>query len=200
MKDYDLLEEYQSHKIVKAGKIAGIEFMKDGSAVIALAKAIDPTRTVLTDPSTIKTGTGYRERFKGDENELGYYVRYKDGYENWSPTKAFEEGYSPVAEKSENQGPSKTSNLHFGEALECLKAGLKVSRTGWNGKGMYAVMMPGCPDGVPVNETTQRAHGVPKGTVLKYRPYFQLLTEQGDVAMWSPSGSDILAEDWMVLN
>ncbi len=191
MKNYDLLDEYRSHKIVKAAKVKGIEIHKDGSATIATDNEYVPV---------IKTKPEYKERFKGNDDELGYYVRYKDGYESWSPTKAFEGGYSPVAEKSENQGPSKTSNLHFGEALECLKAGLKVSRTGWNGKGMYAVMMPGYPDGVPVNETTQRAHGVPDGTVLKYRPYFQLLTAQGDVAMWSPSDSDILAEDWMVLN
>ena len=25
-----------------------------------------------------------------------YYVRYEDGYESWSPTKAFEEGYTRI--------------------------------------------------------------------------------------------------------
>ena len=27
----------------------------------------------------------------------GYFVRYKDGYESYSPAEAFEEGYKPVA-------------------------------------------------------------------------------------------------------
>jgi hypothetical protein len=26
----------------------------------------------------------------------GYYVRYKDGFESWSPAKAFEEGYTRI--------------------------------------------------------------------------------------------------------
>lgn len=26
----------------------------------------------------------------------GYFVRYNDGYESWSPAKAFEEGYRPI--------------------------------------------------------------------------------------------------------
>ena len=28
----------------------------------------------------------------------GYYVRYEDGYESWSPAKAFEEGYTRIPE------------------------------------------------------------------------------------------------------
>ena len=30
----------------------------------------------------------------------GYYVRYPDGYESWSPAEAFEEGYTLVDEQS----------------------------------------------------------------------------------------------------
>lgn len=90
--------------------------------------------------------------------------------------------------------------MNFGEAIEAAKAGKKVARTGWNGKGMYAVVMPGYPEGVEVNEATRKAHNLPEGTKLIYRPYWQLYTAQQDVAMWAPSGSDSLAEDWEVLN
>ena len=31
----------------------------------------------------------------------GYYVRYPDGYESWSPAEAFEEGYTLVEEQAE---------------------------------------------------------------------------------------------------
>lgn len=32
--------------------------------------------------------------------------------------------------------------MNFGQAIEALKAGKKVSRKGWNGKGMYLWMKP----------------------------------------------------------
>lgn len=87
----------------------------------------------------------------------------------------------------------------FGWAVEHAKAGKKVSRSGWNGSGMYATIMPGYPDGVEVNEATQKAHNLPAGTKLVYRPYWQLFTAQKDIAMWAPSGSDSLAEDWTIV-
>ena len=34
-----------------------------------------------------------------EENEEGYYVLYNDGYESWSPKKAFEEGYNLIPDK-----------------------------------------------------------------------------------------------------
>lgn len=89
--------------------------------------------------------------------------------------------------------------LTFGLAVEAAKLGKRIARKGWNGKDMYVVIMPGYPEGIEVNETTQKAHNLPAGTKLVYRPYFQLFTAQKDVAMWSPSGSDALAEDWAII-
>ena len=79
------LQKYKSHKVVVAAKIAAIEFAVNDIAIIA-----------TNDGQTITTDTPYRDRFKGDENDLGYYVVYADGYESWSPTKAFEEGYTKI--------------------------------------------------------------------------------------------------------
>lgn len=90
--------------------------------------------------------------------------------------------------------------MNFGKALEALKGGAKVYRTGWNGKGMFAVLQKGYPEGIPCNKQTAEAWGMEEGDLFKVRPYFQLKTAQGDHAMWVPSGSDILAEDWEVLN
>ena len=33
--------------------------------------------------------------------------------------------------------------MNFGQALDALKAGQKVARSGWNGKGMYLILVPG---------------------------------------------------------
>ena len=34
--------------------------------------------------------------------------------------------------------------MTFGEAIEALKSGKKVTRKGWNGKGMYLWLLPEC--------------------------------------------------------
>lgn len=81
------MPRYQSHKKVWALKIAAIEFAENGSAKIAPQDL---------GYGTVETKPGYRERFKGDEDNTGDYVVYDDGYESWSPQKAFEEGYTRV--------------------------------------------------------------------------------------------------------
>lgn len=86
--------------------------------------------------------------------------------------------------------------MNFGQALEHLKAGRKMARKGWNGKGMFAVYQKGYPEGIPANKQTAEAWGINEGDLFKVRPYLQLKTAQGDHAMWVPNVSDILAEDW----
>ena len=81
------LPRYQSHKKVWALKIAAIEFDESGVAKIA------PVEKGYT---TIETLPGYRAKFHGSEEDLGYYVVYEDDYASWSPTQAFEEGYTRV--------------------------------------------------------------------------------------------------------
>lgn len=87
----------------------------------------------------------------------------------------------------------------FAYALKALKNGAKVTRFGWNGRDMHVVLMPGYPDGIIINDTTQKAHKLPEGTKLCYRPYFQLFTNQKDVANWTATDSDLLAEDWLIV-
>lgn len=78
------MPRYKCNKEVWALKIAAIEVHEDKSATIAPAdEGFLP----------FQTEKGWGERFKGDENDPGYYVQYRDGYTSWSPSKAFEEGY-----------------------------------------------------------------------------------------------------------
>ena len=117
----------------------------------------------------------------------GYVIQYPDGYESWSPKKQFEDAYMTAGD------------LDFSAALFLLKQWKKVARSGWNGSGMYAILMPGYPDGVPANKETALKHGIKEGELIRIRPYFALKTAQGDIATWVPSGSDILATDWCVV-
>lgn len=77
------MPRYKCHKDVWALKIAAIEMNEDRSAKIAPA-----------DEGYGMVETAPNFPFKGSEDDLGYYVVYADGYQSWSPTKAFEEGYS----------------------------------------------------------------------------------------------------------
>lgn len=79
------LPRYVCHKEVWALKIAAIEVHEDLSATISP----EDTRYF-----TFKAKEGWASRFKPEGEDPGYYVIYKDGFVSWSPTKAFEEGYS----------------------------------------------------------------------------------------------------------
>jgi len=83
----------------------------------------------------------------------------------------------------------------FGQALNWLKLGKKVSRKGWNGSGMYAYYIPA--NSYPaITEIAKKEFG---DKLVPYRPYLALKTAQNDVATWNPSTSDCLAEDWFVV-
>jgi hypothetical protein len=85
--------------------------------------------------------------------------------------------------------------VDFSEAIRLLKAGVAVTREGWNGKGMfiYLVGEGRYPAGTPTGKAI--AAGQPDNLV-PYRPYIAMKTAQGDVVPWVASQSDVLAEDW----
>lgn len=86
----------------------------------------------------------------------------------------------------------------FGVALQLLRGGDRVTRRGWNGKGMYIVLQAGYPDGIPINENTSRATGLATGTVCKFRPYLMMWTADQTFVPWVASQTDVLAHDWEV--
>ena len=124
----------------------------------------------------------------------GYLVEYTDGgkpndsrhagYISWSPKEQFENAYRP------------TSGLTFGLAIELLKKGAKVARAGWNGKGMFLFLVPGS------TFTVNRAPllGIyPEGTQINYCPHIDMKTADDKVVPWLASQTDVLAEDWVVV-
>lgn len=86
--------------------------------------------------------------------------------------------------------------MNFGQALEKVKAGEKIYREGWNGRGMFIVYQKGYPDGIPCNAQTAKAWNMKEGDLFKCNPYLQIKQVDGTHSMWVPSIGDILAEDW----
>lgn len=89
--------------------------------------------------------------------------------------------------------------MDFGQALRALKGGRKVQRDGWNGKGMWVALQRGYPDGVGINANTAEATGLPEGTVCRFGPYLMLRAADGVFVPWVASQTDVLAEDWQVV-
>jgi hypothetical protein len=82
--------------------------------------------------------------------------------------------------------------MTFSSALTLLKQGLKVGRTGWNGKGTFVFLVP---------EHTVTVSGAllsvyPEGAEIKQRPHIDMRTDTGEIVPWTASQADILADDW----
>jgi hypothetical protein len=116
----------------------------------------------------------------------GKAVKYQDGYTSWCPDTVFERDYQAV------------SAMSFGHAVHALKAGHRVCRQGWNGKGMFLLLVPGS-TGLTVDEGRPLAKaGLPIGTKFNYLPHIDMWTAQGDFVPWLASQTDVLADDWMI--
>lgn len=78
--------------------------------------------------------------------------------------------------------------MNFGQALEVLKAGGKVARTGWNGKGMWLEL--------------QRPDTNSKMTLpYLYLNYPETIAyPNGARVPWLASQTDILCEDWKIID
>lgn len=73
--------------------------------------------------------------------------------------------------------------MDFGEAIQRLKEGQRVGRSGWNGKNMYLELQ------VPDDHSKM---------TLPYI-YIYMYTAHKDLVPWLASQTDMLAEDWQTL-
>lgn len=83
----------------------------------------------------------------------------------------------------------------FGWAVVWAKKGRRVARKGWNGSGMFAYIVPA--GSYPAQ--IEMIKGFFENDMVPYREYWALKTAQNDVAVWAPSGSDSLANDWSIV-
>lgn len=131
--------------------------------------------------------------FDPNDDEAGYKVRYEDGYESWSPKEQFEEAYREC------------DCMNFGLAMEAMKKGLKVARNGWNGKGMFLLYVEGSKKvtlktGSPYDKALSTEIGVDIRQV-DINPHIDMYTASGEMQPgWLASQTDMLADDWRILD
>ena len=121
-----------------------------------------------------------------DENGFddGFLVEYVDGgaanteeysgYVSWSPKEVFENSYRP------------TEGMSFGLAIDALKKGFKVARSGWNGKGMWLEL---------IGSSDYQIEAMDKQLL----PWIGMKTADNKFVPWLASQTDVLAEDWSIL-
>lgn len=149
------------------------------------------TKQILGRPMTRGDYNAYRGLLcPADENpaDEGFLVEYLDGgksnhpghagYISWSPADVFERAYRPV------------DGLTFGLAIETLKAGKRVARAGWNGKGMYLEHYPA--------NSWARLFG--NTTDIENAPFIGMKTADNKLVPWLASQTDVLAEDWTIID
>lgn len=82
--------------------------------------------------------------------------------------------------------------MDIGFAIASMLEGHKVSRAGWNGKGMFLFLVPGSK--FQVNRPPLL--GIyPEGTSIDYHAHVDMKTAQGYVVPWLCSQADLLATD-----
>ena len=93
--------------------------------------------------------------------------------------------------------------MNFGEAIQAMKDGKKVARSGWNGKGMW------------ISRTHRRVLDVDKddiwtlnikeqaiknGGKVEICPYISMKTADNKIQIgWLASQPDILSDDWGIV-
>jgi len=83
--------------------------------------------------------------------------------------------------------------MNFGQALELLKSGRKVCRSGWNGKGMFVYLVPAASY---LAQTGAAKQYFGENAQVPYNAYFAIKNVNETVSTWVPSVNDCLSDDW----
>lgn len=102
--------------------------------------------------------------------------------------------------------------MKFGEALEAVKEGKLIARSGWNGKGMFVFQRP--EDWLSTDMIVNKVKSLPDSfkkyvndyyditetNMIKFCSYLCMKDANGNIVNgWLASQSDMLADDWMVV-
>lgn len=98
------------------------------------------------------------------------------------------------------------NKVNFGQAIEALKQGKRVQRAGWNGKGLFVFMQVPAEIGFDIIPKMQslpqsvKDEFTKRGGAISYSNQLAIVNPNNNINGWTPSGSDSLAEDWIILD
>ena len=146
---------------------------------------------------TIVTKSGFT--FTGesacvDPNNYNKELGEKYAYEN-----AFEKMWMPYGFWL-HKALAETERLSFGDAIAALKEGKRVERAGWNGKDMFLSLVKGRDTDYHVNSEVFGTGN--DGNSEKQMPILDAIymkTADNKLVPWLASQTDVLAEDWQIV-
>lgn len=167
------------------------EIQNDGSELIAKYQFHSHQVTDLIN--AIRDGFNERARAIGCKEMTSYDIEVSGKFR-----------FTPILHQiEEDPGQLKDPNkdLTFSDALMYVKQGNKVQRQGWNGKGMWLLLISGHP--------SNRSGDDGYGDLLKIHdeldkemellPWIGMKTVDNKFVPWLASQTDILAEDWQIV-
>lgn len=93
--------------------------------------------------------------------------------------------------------------MDFGDAIRAMKAGKRVARAGWNGKGMWVALTPGSQFPADLakagHAARHRANEMTAGNglLITLLPHIDMRAADGSMVIgWLASQTDMLADDW----
>ena len=89
-------------------------------------------------------------------------------------------------------------SMTFGGAIEALKDGHKVARSGWNGRGMHLVLLRG--KSLHNAITENYGDGIPEHTPEVLDTIAMYTAQKQLVVGWLASQTDMLADDWYIVD
>ena len=107
-------------------------------------------------------------------------------YISWSPAVVFDADYKPM------------TGMSFGLAIEAMKAGYKVARAGWNGKGMWISVVDG-DNYIICTAPHGDGNDTPEGECKGLLPWIGMKAVDDKFVSWLASQTDMLANDWAVV-
>lgn len=101
-------------------------------------------------------------------------------------------------------------SMNFGKAIEALKAGSAIRRSGWNGKGLFVVKqipahitvdsIPNIPNMQSLPQSAKNILMNRENPHIDYTNQMLIINPDGRADSWVPSSSDVFAEDWEVVD
>ena len=84
--------------------------------------------------------------------------------------------------------------MDFGKAIEAMRMGKKVARKGWNGKNQYIQLATGISYKTTIREIVNCEHEAIGNKAIAF------VGTSGVQMGWLASQSDMLADDWMIVD
>lgn len=95
-------------------------------------------------------------------------------------------------------------NTNFGQALETLKEGGRVTRSAWVLDPVpgfpFVYLVPGSRFTVEAERPMGQAAPELVGKTVDYSPHIDIMSAEHQSQPWTPTTADLLAEDWITVD